>query len=308
MLYALAFVLLAAAPLPVPEASALAAAEAEVQEVFGRDLTAARNAPSRAALARRMIDTAEGSQPAAKYALLVRARELAIAAKDSGLGVEAAEGLAAFAGPADASEGHRLWSAARDLAGKLAAAEVYLRALPSLAGFERAAVEKRLRELGWRVSPIDFNFDDSTEGWAAEKDIRDLRIERGHLMGWITGGDPFLLRKELAIEGDKCPLVRIRLSLDSDSRGQFLWITKESPTWGEPKVLQWSIQGDGQSREYRLDLSKHPAWAGQTIVGLRIDPGDWDHMKPRSGAFTIDYVRGCDASRSSRSQSPGASL
>ena len=149
LLHALAFVLLAAAPLPVPEASALAAAEAEVQEVFGRELAAARKPADRAALARKMLDTAEGSRPAARYALLVRARELAIAAKDSAVGVEAVEGLAGFAGQSDAAEGHRLWAAARDLAGKLAAAEVYLRALPGLKGFERAAVEKRLRELGW---------------------------------------------------------------------------------------------------------------------------------------------------------------
>ena len=159
-LHALTCVLLAAVPVgvsgaPVPTGPALAQAEAAVQEVFGRDLAAAHKPADRAALARRMIDTAAGSKPAERYALLVRARDMAAAARDSAVGVQAVEGLAGFAGPADASEGHRLWAAARDLAGKLSAAEVYLRALPGIdeKGFERAAVEKRLRELRWPADP-----------------------------------------------------------------------------------------------------------------------------------------------------------
>jgi len=292
--------ILGADPLPaVPQEAELARAEADVQDVFGKELEAADTAKERAALARKMIETAAGSRPAAKYALLVQARDLAIAAGDSAAGVQAvAELVDGFApekqqdAAAWASEGHRLWAEGKALKTRLAAAECYLRCLDGLEGFQRAAAEKRLRGLGWARSPIDFNFDESTEGWKAENHIEALRVDGGRLVGQITGGDPFLLRTGLAIDGDQCPVLRIRLSLDSSSRGQFLWITKQSPTWGEPKVFQWSLHGDGQLREYRLDLSKHPAWTGQTIIGLRIDPGDWDHRQARSGSFAVDYVRG----------------
>ncbi|HUX15757.1 MAG TPA: hypothetical protein VMW52_04745, partial [Phycisphaerae bacterium] len=60
--------------LSVPPAGELAAAEAEIREVFGRDLSAARKPADKAAVARRMIDLAAESRQAAKYALLTRAR------------------------------------------------------------------------------------------------------------------------------------------------------------------------------------------------------------------------------------------
>jgi len=135
--------------LPVPTSAELAKAERTIKEVFGDDLKRARKPADKAALARKMIATAEGSDPAERYALLVRARELAIDAKDPAAGVQAVEGLAGFAGPSDAAEGHRLWNEARGLSGKLEAAECYLRALPGLTGFQRGVVEGRLRELGW---------------------------------------------------------------------------------------------------------------------------------------------------------------
>ncbi|HUU23455.1 MAG TPA: hypothetical protein VM389_13065 [Phycisphaerae bacterium] len=280
--------------LSVPPAGELAAAEAEIREVFGRDLSAARKPADKAAVARRMIDLAAESRQAAKYALLTRARDLAVAARDSAAGIRAVEGLAGFAGPSDAAEGHRLWSGSRDLGGKLTAAEVYLRALPRLTGFERGVVEGRLRELGWRVGPIDFNFDDSAEGWKAENHIAGLKAEGGRLMGKITGGDPFLVRTGLAIDGDRCPVLYIRLSLDSAAPGQFLWTTRASPRWDGAMVLQWPILNDREHHVYRLDLGKHPLWAGQVITSLRIDPGERDHEKPHLGQFSIDYIRSAE--------------
>ena len=147
---------------PPPTGPALAAAEADVQEVFGDQLRAARKPADKAALAGKLIETADGSRPAGKYALLEQARELAIAAGDSTVGIRAVEDLVAgFSAttPQDAAqwaaEGHRVWNAAGDkrpadrLRGRLEAAACYLRALPDLAGFQRAAVESRLRELGW---------------------------------------------------------------------------------------------------------------------------------------------------------------
>jgi len=293
-------------PLPAaPSGEELARAEADVQDVFGAELAKARKPADKVAVAGKMIETAEGSRPAATYALLVRARGLAIAAGDSTVGVRAVEELVAgFAAgksqdaAAWASEGHRLWNAASDkrppekLRARLDAAECYLRGLEGLTGFQRAAVEKRLRELGWRVGPIDFNFEESTEGWTGANHIIGLKAERGCLEGRITGGDPFIVRTGLAIDANQCPVVQIRMTLDSAAPGQFLWITKSSPRWGDPKVLQWAIHGDGQTHVYRLDLTANPAWAGQTITGLRIDPGERDHVKPHSGKFWIDYVRG----------------
>ena len=56
-------------------------------------------------------------------------------------------------------------------------------------------------------------------------------------------------------------------------------------------MVCFPIQANGESHEYRIDLSKNPLWKGETITAIRIDPGDWEHGKPRSGKFAIDCVR-----------------
>jgi hypothetical protein len=147
---------------PIPSADDVAGAEADLQEVFGDDLKVADTNKQRTDLARKLIETAAESRPAAKWALLQKARELAVAAGDSALGVEAVEELVAGFAPETqqeaagwASEGHRLWNATgrkrpeEKLQGRLEAAECYLRALEGLEGFQKGVVEARLRELGW---------------------------------------------------------------------------------------------------------------------------------------------------------------
>lgn len=288
---------------PVPDAGELARAEAEIQEVFGGELRPfegsaaarllARSRDRRAAaveLAGKMIATAEGSRPAARYALLVRARDLAIAAGDSSSGVRAVEGLAKFAGPADPSEGHRLWSAAKDLRGKLAAAEIYFRCVDELTGFQKPAVEKRLRELGWKAGPIDFQFEQSAEGWVAVNHIEELRVEGGCLVGRITGNDPIVIRSGLAIDGGNCPVVRIRLAVKPAKDGKFFWITKDIPRWGQGKAVRLAM--GAEATEVEIDLRSNPLWVGQTVTAIRIDPGDEEYGNADAVGFSIDYVRG----------------
>ena len=299
--------------LPVPTGAELAKAEKTVRDVFADELKAADTAKQREALARKMIDTAAGSRPAAKYALLVKARELAIAAGDSAVGVRTVAALVDSFQPSGvsaqqeqrgaaswASAGHRLWNDATDkrppekLRGRLEAAECYLRCLDGLEGFQRAAVEKRLRGLGWRASPIDFTFDDSTEGWTAAKDIASLRSENGCLTGQITGNDPHVVRTGLELDASRCPIIRIGLSISPAKDGKFFWVTKSVPKWGRGKSVRIPIQANPQAREYRLHLGKHALWAGQTITGIRIDPGDEQYGAEPPTAFSIDYVRGAN--------------
>ena len=148
--------------LPVPTGDELAKAEKTIQDVFGDDLKGAKTPKEKTELAQKMVETAAGSEPAGKYALLQQARNLAIAGGDAAIGIRAIQDLIAVFAPQKrqdaaswASEGHRLWNLASDqrppekLGTRVAAAECYLRAVNGLEGFQRAAVEKRLRELGW---------------------------------------------------------------------------------------------------------------------------------------------------------------
>ena len=291
--------------MPVPTGDELAKAEKTVQDVFGDGLKAAKTPKQKAELAQKMLETAAGSRPAEKYALLVQARELAVAAGDSAVGVRALDALVGRFAPEKprdpaswASEAHRLWNQASDkrppekLRGRLEAAECYLRALPGLEGFQRGAAEKRLKDLGWSGYPIDFDFNESAEGWGRENHIVGLKAERGCLKGHIGGGDPFIVRTGLRVEANRCPVVRIRMSMTAGKVAQFHWTTEKSPRWDGDKRIGFSIYGDGQFHVYHLETAKRENWAGHTITAIRLDPGEWDHRSVQSADFAIDYVRG----------------
>ena len=193
---------------PAPAGEELTAAEADVQDVFGAELAKARKPADKLAVARKMIETAAGSRPAAKYALLVRARDLAIAAGDSTVGVRAVEGLVvAFAPekPQDAQgwarEGHRVWNEVERkrpqerLRAQLEGAESYLRAFPLLEGFQKTAVGNRLRELGWQPRFLSLTaaarlFGLDPPAWKREGDclrgsFGDLNTAKGWAMATI---------------------------------------------------------------------------------------------------------------------------
>jgi len=197
-----------------------------------------------------------------------------------------------------ASEGHRLWNQASDkrpaerLRTRLEAAECYLRALEGLAGFQKTAADKRLRELGWRAGPIDFEFDESTEGWTTANHIAELRAEGGCLTGRITGGDPHIRQRRLAAEGNDCPVVTLRFAVDSGTRAEFYWTTRDSPAASEDKRIEFPIHGDGQQHVYTLDLCGQRLWMERTITGIRIDPGAAAFGTKLGAEFAIDYVRG----------------
>ena len=216
---------------PAPAGEELTAAEADVQDVFGAELAKARKPADKLAVARKMIETAEGSRPAAKYALLVRARDLAIAAGDSGVGIRAVEGLVvAFAPekPQDAQgwarEGHRVWNEAEGkrpqekLRAQLEAAECYLRALVDLQGMHRTAAESRLRELRWdpRFLPLTtaarlFKLD--PPAWKPEGDclrgsFGDLNTAKGWAMAPIEGA-PATLEFSFAMKAPNAQCIRV---------------------------------------------------------------------------------------------------
>jgi formylglycine-generating enzyme required for sulfatase activity len=152
--FALAFLLLQA-PEPIPSAEALQQAQEDLRAVFADDIAAAKTAEAKTALARKFLETADGSSPAERYALFTAAKRLALETGDLGAGVQAVEGLVAFAPASDrsagawAEEGHRLWKK-KNLtpAQKLEAAECYLRALPGLTGLDATVAKSRLAQLG----------------------------------------------------------------------------------------------------------------------------------------------------------------
>lgn len=156
--------------------------------------------------------------------------------------------------------------------------------------------EVRIEGAAFRATPrlpqpadrIAFEFTGSPEGWLPMHDMDDLTVRDGSLTGHFTGGDPYLGRIMLHVRGDECPTLVLKMRVTAGQGGQLFWMTEASPGFTEDKSIHFNVQPDGQFHEYRLETGKHPAWAGQTITALRIDPCDG----AASGDFAIDYVRG----------------
>ncbi len=145
-----------------------------------------------------------------------------------------------------------------------------------------------VQRLPWLAKGIAFEFDESVEGWMAAHHIASMTVEGGVLEGKISGGDPYLIRTLVRAEGDDYPVIRLRMRVSAGQGGQLFWTTESSPGFAEDKTVRFGIQADGQFHEYRLEPGQDPMWSGQTITGLRIDPGNG----APSAEFAIDYLRG----------------
>ena len=135
---------------------------------------------------------------------------------------------------------------------------------------------------------IAFDFDQGLEGWIAASQIEDLRVENGTLTGHATGGDPYLHRVRLKVNGDRCPAVRVRARATSGQGIALFWVTEDSPEWAENKAIHLGFTPGPGFREHLFDVGKHPLWSGKTITGIRLDPIEGGS----GGDFEIDYVRG----------------
>jgi len=160
-------------------------------------------------------------------------------------------------------------------------------AVPSTIRIEGARFRRVIR-LPRLVTRFDFDFDDSLEGWIPAHHVGEVTVRAGVFRGRITGGDPYLVRRLLRVRGDDCPLILIRMQVSAGGGAQFFWTTESSPAFDEAKSLRFPITADDQFHDYRLEPGRHPAWRGQTITAIRIDPTSG----AQTGEFAIDHIRG----------------
>jgi hypothetical protein len=89
------------------------------------------------------------------------------------------------------------------------------------------------------------------------------------------------------VAGDEAPFVNLRMRVTAGGGGQLFWTTEEFPAFDEEKSLRFQTIPDGRMHDYRLELKRHPAWAGRTITQLRLDPANGS----RSGEFNIELLK-----------------
>ncbi|MBC7286867.1 MAG: hypothetical protein H5T86_02265 [Armatimonadetes bacterium] len=138
------------------------------------------------------------------------------------------------------------------------------------------------------VTRIEFNFDETAEGWTASHDLEPFSVAEGILYTRATGGDPYMVRTNCTVDGNAVSRIHVRMAVSAGRGAEFYWTTADSPNFAEDKTVKISIQGDGEFHDYYFDVGKHQMWSGHTITAIRLDP----MSGAQSADIRIDFIRG----------------
>jgi uncharacterized repeat protein (TIGR01451 family) len=138
------------------------------------------------------------------------------------------------------------------------------------------------------LNKITFRFNTDLEGWTSVNQIDSLRVENGCLKGLATGGDPYMHRSRLKLDGNQCWRVVVRTRAVAGQAIALYWLTEDSPNWAEDKVIHLPFQPGLSFRNYLFEVGKHPLWTGHTITAIRLDPLE----SGPGGDFEVDSIEG----------------
>ena len=157
---------------------------------------------------------------------------------------------------------------------------------------------QNLEILGTRLKPgtlippvtntVEFDFDSDFGGWLPINQITGWHLENGGLKGTAAGGNPYMTRLQMQLDGSRCSKIAVRARASAGASIALYWITTDSPVWGEDKAIHFPLQSGGGFNQYLFEVDQYPGWAGKTIIGLRLDPLEGG----TGGDFEVDYIRG----------------
>jgi hypothetical protein len=114
-----------------------------------------------------------------------------------------------------------------------------------------------------------FDKDGDLEGWT-HNSVARVRVSDGLLLGQSAGSDPVLQAPSVMIEADRLRTLVVRMRSDADDHPQLFWGTTMAGQ-SEANSARFAVTGDGQLREYVVDLGGVRTWRG-VITSLRFDP------------------------------------
>jgi hypothetical protein len=138
-----------------------------------------------------------------------------------------------------------------------------------------------------QLSAIVFDFARGLEGWTPVNQVENLRAEGGLLKGLATGSNPYLHRTRLRINGHLNDELKVKSQSATGGSIALYWITEDSPNWGEDKTIRLPFKPGPHFNEYVFEVGRHSLWAGETIIGIRLDPAD----EGGGGEFAVESIR-----------------
>ncbi len=137
----------------------------------------------------------------------------------------------------------------------------------------------------------EWDRDGDLEGWSLNHATADSVA--GSLLsgragsGSVPDRDAQVIRTGLSVDGSQFPIVEARMQADAASAQiQLFWGNSTDDVFSGSRRVDLG-DADGQFHTYLIDFRDDPAWFGQTITRLRLDPVN----AVDNAAFQIDYVR-----------------
>ncbi len=136
---------------------------------------------------------------------------------------------------------------------------------------------------------LDFQFDNDLEGWRPTRGILKAEASNGLLQLDVAGGSVSMRSPSLNLPADEIHSIQIRMKIQTEKLqpgGLYFTTTKYPNVWTD-RLIRLKPIADDRFHTYKLDVSAHPKWKGQTITGLRLDPM---RGTPRA-KVEIDFIR-----------------
>jgi len=138
-------------------------------------------------------------------------------------------------------------------------------------------------------SAFGFEFNNSDNGWVADRDLSALTPGPEAVATTVTGERPAMISPPLNTPAAGAGGMKLRMRATAGEKVALYFSTNESsaPQFSEERKLDVPIIADGQFHEYLVNLWPHPLWTG-TVAELRLDLSG----ESLSGAtWEIDYLR-----------------
>lgn len=124
------------------------------------------------------------------------------------------------------------------------------------------------------LTSLNFQFEEDFEGWRPTRGV--LRAEAGHgtIRLDVAGGSVSMRSPPLKVSADEVSAIEVRMRVQAETlkSGGLYFTTVEHPNVWTDRLIRFDVIADGEFHIYKLNVSAHPKWRGQTITGLRLDP------------------------------------
>ncbi len=146
----------------------------------------------------------------------------------------------------------------------------------------RGAHDPSVAALSSPLPDANFNVAGDRGVWTGSNDIGSISISGGLFNAVSTGaGDAALIAPVVNFPGDSVPTVVVRLRASANATVELRW--SNATTGGHAVAAAYT--GDGDWQTLRFPTSSSPAWAGQTITYIQIDPAVVPGV-----TFSIDWI------------------